>query len=244
MGRFFLILIIGFQIYCFYHIYKHKNQFYWYIIIFLFPLIGGLAYFFIHILDQNKIDQASEQIGGTLTMKSKTAQMEEIAEFADTIQNKIRLAEAYMEEGQNKKAIDLLLSCKVGIHIDDEEINSKLLQAYFSNEDYKEVISLAQELENYKFFKNSQERIAYAWSLFEMERDEEARAIFEEMNIPNTNYQHRKEYAKFLIELKKFEEASIILKDLNEEITYMDVYEKKLVNEHITEIKQLSSNYI
>ena len=160
-------------------------------------------------------------------------------QFSDTVSNKIRQADRYMEKGNYSKAIEWYKSCMEGIYADDEELNKKLLQAYFSNEDYLNTILLGEKLNNERFFQNSQEKIAYAWAYFELHDDLKAEQVFEEMNLSNTNYQHRAEYAKFLIESDQFDKARSLLAELENEIDHMDQFEKNLLSKYIIEIEAI-----
>lgn len=235
-----IILTIIFQGFCFYHIYSRKNEPYWYFIIFLFPLLGGLAYFIYHYYFKGDMEMASEGIANTVVQPSELEKLTIEAEFADTITNKIRLGDAHMESKNFEKAIEIYRSCMEGIYKDDEELNKKLLQAHYSNEDYLSTMMLGNKLNTEKYFQNSPEKIAYAWSYFELHDDDKAKEIFEEMNIHNTNYEHRKEFAKFLVETNQPEAAKILLNEMKEEMSNMDEFELKIFKDQIADIQKMS----
>ena len=143
-----------------------------------------------------------------------------------------------------KKAVEIYESCLTKVYEDDEEINRKLLVAYHEHADYLSAILLGKKLNKEQFFQNAKEKVSYAWSYFELHDDGNAKTIFEEMNIINTNYQQRKEYAKFLIETENHAEAMGLIKEMQEEIANMDNYEKRLIKSHINEIKGLKNRIV
>lgn len=233
---FSFLIVILFQVYCFYHIYKNKDKAYWYIVIILFPMIGGFIYFITKALgpvglgSMSEVQEAKPNLGNI-------DELEQQVDLSDTVSNKIRLADAYVANENYKRAIEIYESCFNQFTEDDEELNEKLLAAYYFNQDYVNTIAFGKKLEQYKFFDNSKEKTYYAWSYFELNDDEMAEKIFLEMNIENTNFYHRKEYAKFLMEVDRHDEGKIILEDIVNEIKDMDPYERRSLKEITSEVK-------
>ena len=163
---FAFLISLAFQAYCFYHIYKNQDKAYWYIIIILFPFIGGLIYFVKSANERNSFTLETSNVAPVLS-NSRIDQLEKQVELADTVSNKIRLADAYVEQGDYNESIDLYLSCFNKFTEDDDELNEKLLGAYYLSNDYINTIALGKKLENYRFFANAKEKTYYAWAYFE-----------------------------------------------------------------------------
>ncbi|WP_235297170.1 hypothetical protein [Portibacter marinus] len=231
------LLVIAFQAFCFYHIYKNRDKAYWYIIILLFPFIGGLIYFLTRGMDPQRSFAISDHEVRPSFSSGKITQLEQQVEVADTVTNKILLADAHVEKGNFKEAIKIYESCFNRFTEDDEELNEKLLAAYYFNNDYVNTIALGKKLESFSFFDKSKEKTYYAWAYFELNDDFSAERVFEEMNLHNTNYYHRLEYAKFLIETDRHEEANTLIMEMMSEIKDMDTYEKRSLRDTIKEIK-------
>ncbi len=243
MFKFFApILII--QAICFYHIYKHKKETYWYIIILLFPLIGALVYFFMHFNNRRNLEMVKENTGAIIDSNFDLNKAQNEADFADTVANKIRLADEYMRKQNYEAAVPIYESCFSKLTEDDEELNKKMISAYYKSADYLSAIQLGEKIKKERYFKNAREKVDLAWSYFELHDDEKAEMYFEEMNIDNTNFYQRSEFAKFLIETEQSEKAKIIIEEMEEEIAYMDTYEKKLLRSQLKEIKNLKSKLI
>ncbi len=231
------LIVVAYQAYCFYHIHKHKEKAYWYIIILFFPFIGGLVYFIRRASRQDSNFSIGEHEVKPTFSVSKIKQLEQQVEIADTVTNKIVLADAYVQKGDFSKAIEIYLSCFNKFTEDDEELNEKLLAAYYLNNDFVNTIAFGKKLEGYRFFKDSKEKAYYAWSYFELKDDENAEKIFEELNVANSNHYHRLEFAKFLIEVDRHEEAEVLLDEMQSEMKEMDVYEKKGLRDIRREMK-------
>lgn len=233
------ILIL--QAFCLYHIYSRRSEKYWYLIILFFPVFGAIAYFIIHFYNKRNIQAVNEVAGHVTDTNYELKELEIETEFADTVSNKIRLSDEYMKNEDYSKAVEVLESCISKLTIDDEELNEKLLVAYYKDANYLDAIQIGNRLNKEKYFQNSMEKAYYAWSYFELHDDAKAEALFQEANIPNTNYYQRKEFAKFLIEINKNEEAQELIGEALEEISAMDVYEKRLIKDIIDEIKKLKA---
>lgn len=234
-----LLILQGF---CFYHVYKNKNESYWYIIIILLPLIGALAYFFVQFYNKRNVEVAMDVDLPNPIVESnqRLDRLQSEVDFADTVDNKIRLSDEYMRKENYEKALEILDSCVTKLTEDDEELLKKLLVANYKNAQYLNALQLGKRMAKEKYFPNSIEKTYFAWSYFELHDDDKANEIFQEMNIPNTNYYQRKEYAKFLKEINKNDEAQTVLQELLEEISQMDAYEKKLNAPLQKEIKNLA----
>jgi hypothetical protein len=205
-------------------------------------MIGGFIYFVTKAIAQSNFNVEAEQLAPK-PVEGNVDQLEQLVELTDTVSNKIRLADAYVANENYSKAIEIYESCFNKFTEDDEELNEKLLAAYYFNDDYVNTIAFGKKLEQYRFFESSKEKTYYAWSYFELSDDAMAEKIFQEMNIENTNFYHRKEFAKFLMEVDRHDEGRIILEDIMNEIKEMDPYERKSLKEISGEVKVIM-NYI
>jgi hypothetical protein len=204
-------------------------------------MIGGFIYFLNKAVGPVNLNTAVDpDIPKPLI--GNIEELEQQVDLSDTISNKIRLADAYVANENYSRAIEIYESCFNQFTEDDEELNEKLLAAYYFNEDYVNTIAFGKKLEKYRFFDNSIEKTYYAWSYFELNDDDMADKIFQEMNIANTNFYHRKEYAKFLMEVDRQEEGRIILEDIVEEIKDMDSYERRSLREITSEVKLIMNH--
>ncbi|MEO1263271.1 MAG: PLDc N-terminal domain-containing protein [Bacteroidota bacterium] len=219
--------ILLLQAICVWHAYKNNSEQKWIYLIVIFPFIGCLIYLYFHFSGKLNIDNITETVKEAVNNDYQMEQLEKENRFADTAANKIRLGDEYMQKGRYADALQMYESCLNGIYNDDPELLRKLIQANYLTEDYKSTIEFGKQLENDYGFKNSQERIAYAWALFYENKLEEAEQQFIGMDLQFTNYHHRMEFCKMLIEQNRLSEAKDKLGRMKQEIEHMDAPERR-----------------
>lgn len=230
------------QIFCLYHAFTKKKEMYWYFIIIFLPMIGTLAYLYVHFFTKSTISNVTDTIESIKGKMDKNYEIEKLlnqAKYTDTISNKIRLADAYASKQQYGQAIALYNSCLKGYNADDLPTLEKLMVAYYFSDDFENTIKIGNQLNTNPLFKNSESRITYAWSLYFDGQEEKAEEVFKAMDIRYGNYVHRTEFAKFLIDLGRAKEALGILQTLEEEIDGMDRPEKRQKSQISADLKKL-----
>ncbi|GAA3916470.1 hypothetical protein GO495_19575 [Chitinophaga oryziterrae] len=170
-------LIILAQIFCVAHAMKKGKKDWIYIIIFL-PAAGAIAYFIREILPEINRGEFTSNLQNLFLPNHNIKEWERRVRVADTVTNKLQLADAYAQQKQYAKAIALAESCRVGHHANDVGITQRLARLYFYNEQYGESIaSFKKLLSSRKDQMNNQEdELLYAKALegnMELERAEE-----------------------------------------------------------------------
>lgn len=236
------ILIL--QAFCVYHAYRNNAEQRWYWFIMLFPVIGCLFYIYHAFYNRRNMRNIAESLREVVNSNYKIQQLEKNLRFADTVTNRIQLADAYVEIGRHKDAIELYQNCLQGFMDNDPMIRMKLVQGYFSSGEYAKAITYGDSLTSEKAFKNAPARISYAWSLHYNGSSDLAEDVFRDMDRSYTNYEHRTAYCKFLIETKKTEDVKNRLGELMEELEHMKGPERKLYREVKREVYDLyEKNY-
>jgi hypothetical protein len=236
------ILIL--QAFCVYHAYRNNAEQRWYWLIVFFPLIGCLIYLFHNFYNRRTVSTLAEGMKEVVNSNYKIEQLEKALRFSDNITNKVNLADAYIKFKRYEDAINLYRSCQVGFMADDGSLRMKLLLAYFLNQDYSSAVEIGSSLEKEKSFKNSDERVAFAWSLHFAGQTDLAEKTFADMDKSFTNYQHRMEYAKFLLKIDRQEDAKSKLSDLIEEFEHMKGPERRLKKDTMREARDLYANLV
>ena len=234
-GYYTPVLIL--QGFCLYHSYKNNtHQKYYWLIIFV-PLVGSLIYLYLNFYKKSLIDDLSDGFRGIVNSNYQVEKLEKETKFTDTMSNKKYLAIQYLNKGRTNEAIDLLNSCLVGIHADDQEINRLLLQAYYSQKEYGKCIAAGEKIKNDYTFANAEEKALLAWAYYYSGDSEKAESIFKSQDGLFSNYFQRLEYSKYLQHIGRTTEAKKKLAVMIEEIVHMDKYEKKLKSKIYNEIK-------
>jgi hypothetical protein len=227
-------LVLGLQGVCLYHAYQNNTQQRWYWIILFLPVIGSLIYLYDNFYSRRNISNVSEGMKGMFNGNHKIEQLEKTLKFSDTYNNKINLADAYIEKQRFEEAITIYESCRSGIYENNPELIEKLSNAYFLSNNFKKLVALHQKQEPV-----GESLINYAWALHYVGDSLKAEEKFKGLNRRFSNFQGRIEYAKFLLEKKRNDEAQHLLLDILEEYDSMTSYEKNLKKGINSEAKRL-----
>lgn len=238
MIRLFPIIMMV-QAFCLYHAFENKSEHKWYWIIFFLPFIGSAIYLYHHFYSRRKIENLTEGIKKTFVSNYTIDQLEKKVKFSDTYANKLELAEEHIHVGNLDRGIAILESCLDGNYQNDPALITSLIQAYYLNQNYEQVIKYGDKLKDTKEFKNSDEMVAYAWANYHTGHVSEAEALFKIMDSRFCNYEQRLEYAYFLQDAKNNNVAKVLTEELMDEINAMDSYERRINKAVIGKIKQL-----
>ncbi len=227
------------QAFCIYHAYRNNAEQRWYWLIVFIPLIGCIIYLLRNFNNRATLNTLKENVKEVVISNYRVEQLEKALRFSESLKNKVNLADAYVEVGRYKEAIALFSDCLQGFMSDDPSLQMKLLNAYFMNEDYEKAVEFGEKLDSGKQFKNSEERVAYAWSLFLAGKQDKAEKVFEDMDRSFTNYFHRFEYCKFLLKRDKADLAKEKLNNLMEEFDQMQSSERSLKKNILRDVRDL-----
>ena len=236
-GLFTPVLLL--QAFCVYHAYKNNSEQRWFWLIIFFPLIGSIIYMVHHFNNVGNVQTIQENIKEVVITNYRVQQLEKAVRFSDSIQNKVNLADAYTEMGRYQDAGSLYSDCLQGFMSEDTPIRMKLLSVHYMNGDYDAAVALGEKLHSEKAFKNSFERVYFAWSLYNRGNVYEAEAVFSDLNRSYTNYYQRLEFCKFLIKTEKSEAAKEMLAELFEEFDQMQTSERRLKKHILREARDL-----
>ncbi|MDA9774546.1 hypothetical protein N9B82_06275, partial [Saprospiraceae bacterium] len=216
------------QVFCFYHIYANNRDFKWYILVAFVPFLGSILYLYLYYVHGRNLGAITDAVKDTFVPNGHLKKLHAAVEFSDTVNNRLTLANAYLEEGMAERAIHHYERCLEGVYDKDPEILSKLLQAHYLMDNYQEVVEIGKTIEGNQEFEKSREKIAYAASLGLTGNADTAEKVFESMNVKYANYLHRLEYAKYLDYRGKVDESNDLLAELMSEIGQMDSYERRM----------------
>ena len=183
----------------------------------------------------------AEGVKGVIDTNYQVNKLEKGVKFADTIENKTLLADKYTDKGRYAEAIELYESCLEGFNHDNPEIIRKLVKVCHLNGDYEKTISYADQIKDHKEFFKSEEKVFYAWSLFELGKEETAEERFKEMDVSFSNYFQRLEYARFLHQTGRNTESIDKLEELLDEFDQLESHERRLHRDILRAVRGLHS---
>lgn len=235
-------LIIALQIACAYHVYKSNNNNYWYFVIILIPGIGCAVYVLTQILNKNDVAVVHKEITSVINPTKKIKDLKQKVAFADTFENRIRLADGWYELENYYEAEIMYQEALRGNHSKDFYGNTQLLNCLFEQKKYNDVIAIAENIQSNTEFSGSRSEFFYGLSLSETGNQQAAEEILKKINLRYSNYPERLELAKFYQanDLKK--EADEILSELQAEFINLTKPNKKKYKAVFQEVDQLASN--
>jgi len=225
-GQYYAIIIV-LQAICVIHCLKNKTSNNWIWLIIFLPLIGCLIYFFSEILTRSQIRNFQSGFGEMISPSGSIKKLEDNLRFSDTFQNRVSLADAYLQNCQYEKAIELYESSLNGVFSENEYVLSQLIPAYNQQKRYSDIIRCAEKIYSRPQFQRSKAHIFYAVTLAETGMTEKAEAEFLKMNMRFSNFGARFYYAQFLESHKRTQEAKNILFDLIDEFPRLTHVERR-----------------
>lgn len=173
----------------------------------------------------------------------KTKKLQENLRFRDTFDNRIALADAYMEAGQTDSAIELYERSLTGTFAGHEHANMQLVKAYYEKKRYEDLLLIAKKVYHLPQFKRSRVQTLYAAALGFTGRDEEAEKEFRSLNGKFSNYESRYEYAKYMMKNSRTGEAKNLLREMQNEVVHLDSAQKRYNRLWLSKIKEELRNF-
>ncbi len=235
-------LVIILNVYCLYHLFKYRNEFYWIFVILFIPLIGGIIYLIVNVYNKRDADKIQENVVSIINPTKRIKDLEKKLQFSETYQNKVNLADAYVEINAFEKAIPHYLSALEGNFQNDFYVIEQLIKSYFAIEDYENVILYAEKIIDHVEFKKTRSQFLYGLSLEKIGKLEEAEANLKEIDVRFSFYDERFVLAKFLINQNKIEDGKDILDEIHKEAQYMTRQNKRIYRNTILEVEKLRNS--
>jgi hypothetical protein len=220
-------ITIALQLICVIHCIKKGNQGYWIWLIIFLPLIGCIAYLFTEIVTKREFNKVQTGVGNVLNPSGSIKKLEANLQFSDTFNNRVMLADAYLEKGFTDKAIDLYESSLTGNFTENEYVLSKLVLAHYKKKEYGKVIPLAKKLSVLPQFARSKSHIMYAVALGYAGNLQEAENEFLKMKSKFANYEARYEFGKFLQRQHRQDDAVQLFRDMVNESPHLTPRERR-----------------
>ncbi|HTJ95853.1 MAG TPA: tetratricopeptide repeat protein [Rhodocyclaceae bacterium] len=125
---------------------RNGRQLYWLLILFSFPLLGSIVYFFAIYLPGSRLEhsarKASAGVAKALDPGRELREAKQAFELTPTAQNQMRLANALLEEGSAEQAIAQFEACLKGPFANDPEIRLGAARAHLAHGNGKAAIEL------------------------------------------------------------------------------------------------------
>lgn len=196
-------------------------------------------YLITQVYNKRDAEKITNEIAHVINPTKKVKDLEKQLEFSESYQNRLNLADAYLEIKDYNNAI---------IHyqeaLEDTSQNSfyatkQLIEAYFNIEDCEKVIDYVEKIKTHPEFKKSRTQFLYGLALEREGNMEAAEANLRQIDVRYSFYDERLILAKFLLSINKNEEAKDILIDVQTESSHMTKPNRRLYRTTILEVEKL-----
>ena len=232
-------LILALQGYCLYHMYTHRNPYYWVFIIMFLPVVGSVIYLITQVYNKRHAAKITNDIAHIINPTKKVKDLEKRLQFSETYQNRVNLADAYLEIKDYKSAIPHYLEALEDQSQNQFYVISKLIEAYYFVEDYNKVITYADSIKNQSEFKKSRAQFILGLAQEKLGNYEAAETNLKQIDIRYSFYEERLTLAKYLISRDKKVEAKNILESICNEAQHMTRTNSRIYRTTIQEAQKL-----
>jgi hypothetical protein len=186
-------------------------------------------------------EELQSWLGTMLNPTGRIRRLENNLRFADTFNNRVMLADAYLGVGRVDEAIELYTSSLTGAFTENDYVFRQLIPAYFIKQRYEDLIPLAKKIYNHPEFQRSRGHIQYACALAAVGDSQGAEREFKKMKSRFSAFEARYQYGLFLQRLGRTDEARHIFKEMTEEAPHLSPRERRSNRAWILKAKEESN---
>jgi hypothetical protein len=230
------------------HALRTGRQMYWLIILFSFPLLGSIVYFFTEYMPSSKLDRGVKQVSNiAINLLDPTRELREARQAFDltpTVQNRMRLAAALDGAGEYNEAVQQFDACLNGPFASDLEVCFGAAKAKFHNKQPHLAIALLREIRNKQdTFRPEELSLLLAQSHAESKDDVNARIEYEHANNTFGSAEVRARYALWAANVGDFSTAKRLRADLEKDAQHWNKHSRNLYNPLLNSLDEaLSKN--
>lgn len=186
------------------HAMRSGQDKYWLMILFMFPGLGSIVYFFAVYMPQSRLERSIGKAGKAV-LKSldpgrDLREAQDAFELTPTAHNQIRLAQALLDAGQPAKAVEQFEACLRGPFSKDPEIAFGAAQAKLANAQPQDAVEMLLALRaSHPGFRLEQHGLALAKAYAAAGRHDEAATEFADVVARFSALEARVEYALWAI---------------------------------------------
>jgi hypothetical protein len=215
------------------HAIRNRYEMYWLWILFVFPFLGSVVYFFAIYLPNSRLEQGLKK-GSTQALKILNPGKElraarRAVDLTPSSQNQVRLANALLETGNTSAAIAQFEECLAKAPANDLALRLDVARAKIKNNQTNEAIDLLRNIRSQNpNFRVEDVTLLSAKALAAVGRDDDARAQFEYLLKTFGNFEGRVEYAIWLAQKNEMSYAQQLKAEIEHTINHWPRHSKQL----------------
>lgn len=223
------VAILAFQVYCIVDVIRRGRSTIWIMALVFLPLASGIAYFIVEILPtlqhNRHVRTAKRQIVEKLDPERELRAAQQQLDIADTMANRIRVADALTELGRYKEALPLYQR-GAGTR-PDFRTGEKLARSLYLNDRNDEALSMLDSLPMVTAQSDlDRTKLLRARIMEDMGRTDEALELYGEVMDRLPGDEARCRYAALLLKVGRKGEAVRVLEEVEQRMKYIDRHTK------------------
>ncbi len=228
------------------HVVRSGREYYWIYIIMFIPALGCAVYFFTQVLPELGQSRTARRVGSSLLKavdpERELRRRKVELERADTIENRMKLAEECLEAKMASQAKELLLPALKGPHRYDPHLLLLLARAQFQENELSDARETMESImrEN-PGFRSHDGHLLYARILEGMELAQLARAEYQVLAQGYPGEEARVRYAELLLREGELEQARALLQESLERAKRAPKYYQRKEREWLGRARQVLS---
>ena len=221
----FYLLILALQVYCVIDVIRRGRNSLWIMALIFLPVASAIAYFIIEILpslQHNRHVRAAKQtVIEKLDPERELRAAQQALDIADTMANRLRVADALTELGRHSEALPLYQ--RGAGPRPDFRTGEKLARSLFLNDKPDEALTVIDALPSVTG-QSDRDRatLLRARILEDLKRNDEALALYGDIAERVPGDEARCRYAALLLKVGKKAEARRVLEDVEHRMKYID----------------------
>jgi len=230
------------------HAVRTGQQLYWLGILFSAPLLGSLVYFLAIYLPDSRLEsgarRAATRVGKALDPEKELREARADFEVAETIENRVRLANALLERDQASEAAEQFRQCLNGPFQNDPEMHFNAARAYEKSGSYNEAIERLESIRTHEpNFRRPEVAVLLAKSLNSAGRGGAARDEFEAAYEAFDNFDVKAEYAICALKNNDTETADQLIREIDKMTARWNRSTKELNGPMLRRLAQARNEY-
>jgi hypothetical protein len=219
------LIVIAFQVYCIVDVIRRGRSSIWIMALVFLPLASGIAYLIVEILPglqgNRHVRAARQKIADTIDPERELRAAQQALDVADTMANRIRVADALTALGRHAEALPLYRS-GAGAR-PDFRTAEKLARSLFLNDRPQDALAAVDALPKVSAQSDlDRVKLLRARILEDLGREDEAIAMYADVVDRLPGDEARCRYAALLLKLGRKSEARQILEDVEHRMKYID----------------------
>jgi hypothetical protein len=219
------VAILAFQVYCIVDVIRRGRSTIWIMALVFLPLASGIAYFIVEILPtlqhNRHVRTARQQVIEKLDPERELRAAQQQLDIADTMANRIRVADALTELGRHKDALPLYQ--RGAGSRPDFRTGEKLARSLYLNDRNDEALSMLDSLPRVTAQSDlDRTKLLRARILEDMGRNDEALKLYGEVMDRLPGDEARCRYAALLLKVGRKGEAVRVLEEVEQRMKYID----------------------